>query len=214
MGKLFAGPFCDLTGKTGNNVGRWVKGKNIFAIKPHKSSVPPTQAQLDQRFKFALMNEWISRISTLAKPGFAGYDAEMSPVNACVGYNLKRAIVGVSPNFTIDYSKILYSRGKLPEAYNAEIVIDTPATIKYEWYAAIAGADDGNPTDKATFLAYNPVKDKFTMLRGVAVRSALQFTLQVPPPWSGDEVEVWMSMASADGDLVANSQYLGQFTLL
>ncbi|MDR6783350.1 hypothetical protein ABIE26_000162 [Pedobacter africanus] len=108
MGKLFAGPFCDLTGKTGNNVGRWVKGKNIFAIKPHKSSVPPTQPMLDQRFKFGLMNGWLNRISKLVKPGFADYDVAMSAVNACVGYNLKRAITGVSPNFTIDYSKVLY----------------------------------------------------------------------------------------------------------
>ena len=214
MGKLFAGPFCDLTGKTGNNVGRWVKGKNIFAIKPHKSSKAPTQLMLDQRFKFGIMNEWVSRISHLVKPGFENYDVGMSPVNACVSYNLKRAITGASPNFSIDFSKLLYSRGKLPEANELEVIIDTPATVKYKWYANITGSQDGKPTDKATFLVYNPTKDKFVSLSGVIARSALQYSLAVLPTWAGDTVHVWMSLASADGELVSNSTHVGSFLLL
>ena len=212
MGKLFAGPFCDLTGKTGNNVGRWVKGKNIFAIKPHKSSKPATQLMLDQRFKFGLMNEWLSRISELVKPGFENYDTGMSPVNACVSYNLKHAITGVSPNFSIDFSKLLYSRGNLPEAFELEAIIDTPATVKYKWYTPITGTKDGRPTDKATFLVYNPTKDKFVSVEGVIARSALQYALAVPPTWSGDTVECWMSLT--DGELVSNSTHVGAFLLL
>lgn len=213
MGKLFAGPFCDLTGKTGNNVGRWVKGKNIFAIKPHKSSVPPTQPMLDQRFKFGLINSWVSRISKLVKPGFADYDAGMSPVNACVGYNLKRAVTGTSPNFTINYSKVLYSRGKLDLPVTPAVVPAASAKLDYSWLAVTADTN-AKPTDKVTFMVYNPLKDKFVILQGVVVRSALAYSLQLPPDWSGDDVEAFLSLASADGELVSNSYYVGQFTVL
>ncbi|MNY29808.1 hypothetical protein D3C86_1638730 [compost metagenome] len=61
---------------------------------------------------------------------------------------------------------------------------------------------------------YNPDKDKFVTLVGVAVRSALTYSLQVLPDWAGDEVHCWMSMTSADSKLVANSQYIGPFLLL
>ncbi|MBB5437263.1 hypothetical protein HDC92_000931 [Pedobacter sp. AK017] len=213
MGKLFAGPFCDLTGKTGNNVGRWVKGKNIFAIKPHKSSVPPTQLMLDQRFKFGLITSWVSRISKLVKPGFDDYDAGMTPVNACVGYNLKHAITGVSPNFSIDYSKVLYSRGKLDLPNSPEIDITVAAKLDYSWLA-VTGDTNAKPTDKVTFMVYNPDKDKFVTLQGAAVRSALAYSLQLPGNFSGDTVEAYFSMASADGKMVSDSVYVGSFIVL
>lgn len=46
-------------------------------------------------------------------------------------FNIENAITGVSPNFTIDFAKLSFSVGTLPEALSANIVIDNPATVKY-----------------------------------------------------------------------------------
>ncbi|MDR6783342.1 hypothetical protein ABIE26_000170 [Pedobacter africanus] len=163
--------------------------------------MPPTQPMLDQRFKFGLMNGWLNRISKLVKPDFADYGVAMSAVNACVGYNLKRAITGVSPNFTIDYSKVLYSRGKLDLPNNPLIATTTAAKLDYSWLA-VTGDTNSKPTDKVTFMVYNTDKDKFVTLQGIVVRSALAYSLQLPPDWSGDNVEAYLSLALANGEPV------------
>ncbi|MNL82507.1 hypothetical protein D3C87_2099060 [compost metagenome] len=63
-------------------------------------------------------------------------------------------------------------------------------------------------------MVYNPTKDKFTTLKGTILRSALAHSLQLPPDWSGDTVEAYLSVVSADGKMVSDSHYVGQFLLL
>jgi hypothetical protein len=164
-------------GRTGNNVGRVVKDKNTFSMRPAKSSVDPTQLQIDQRFKFGLIATWLRRLAGVIDVGFKDYDAEMSPRNAAISYNLLNAVTGVSPNFSIDYEKVVY-------------------------------------TDKVTFMVYNAVRDKFVTLKGIALRSALAYSLQLPLDFSGEDVEIYLSFVSADGKLVSDSLYMGNLTVL
>lgn len=63
-------------------------------------------------------------------------------------------------------------------------------------------------------MVYNPDKDKFVTPQGAVVRSALAYSLQLPADWSGDTVEAYLSLASADGELVTDSFYVGSFLVL
>ena len=213
MGFLKGGPYYHLVGRTGNNVGRVVKGKNVFAMRPAKSSKLPTQALLDQRFKFGLITNWLRRLAGVINVGFKDYDSEMSPRNAAVSYNLQNAIIGVSPNYTIDYEKVVYSRGLLDVAYNPLIAVTVAARLDYTW-GAPTGDSNAQGTDKATFVVYNESKNKFVTLKGVILRSALAYNLLLPPDWSGDTVVAYLSFVSADGKLVSDSHYVGQFIVL
>jgi hypothetical protein len=213
MGFLKGGPFYHLQGRTGNNVGRVVKGKNVFSMRPAKSSKPATVLQLDQRFKFGLMATWLRRLAGVIYVGFKDYDAEMSPRNAAIGYNLQNAVTGVSPNYTIDYTKVVYSRGILDLPDNPLVAVAAGAKINYTW-AAPLGDTNALGTDKVTFVVYNEARDKFVTLKGGAIRSALAYSLQLPLDFSGEEVQVYMSFVSADGKLVSDSIYMGPFLLL
>jgi len=213
MGFLTGGPFYHMVGRTGNNVGRVVKGKNVIAMRPSPSSKPATQAMLDQRFKFGLITSWLRRLGAVIDVGFKDYDAEMSSRNAAISYNLLNAVIGVSPNFTIDYEKVVYSRGKLDVANNPLVAVTTAAKLDYSW-AAPTGDTNALGTDKVTFVVYNEAKNKFVTLKGVVQRSALAYVLQLPPDWSGDEVQTYISFVSADGKLVSDSVYLAPVTVL
>lgn len=213
MGFLKGGPYYHLVGRTGNNVGRVVKGKNVFAMRPSASSKPATQALLDQRFKFGLITSWLRRLGAVIDVGFKDYDSEMSPRNAAVSWNLQNAVTGVSPNFTIDYAKVEYSRGKLDVANNPQVAITAAAKLDYSW-AAPTGDSNALGTDKVTFVVYNESKDKFVTLKGAVQRSALAYVLQLPPDWSGDEVQAYISFVNANGKLVSDSVYIGPFVVL
>ena len=213
MGFLKGGPYYHLVGRTGNNVGRVVKGKNVFAMRPAKSSKLPTQALLDQRFKFGLITNWLRRLAGVIDVGFKDYDSEMSPRNAAISYNLQNAVIGVSPNYTIDYEKVVYSRGLLDVAYNPLIAVTAAARLDYTWGAPTGDTNATGP-DKATFVVYNESKNKFVTLKGVILRSALGYNLLLPADWSGDTVVAYLSFVSADGKLVSDSHYVGQFIVL
>jgi hypothetical protein len=212
MGFLTGGPFYDLIGRTGNNVGRKVKGKNVFSIRPSKSNKAPTLLQQVQREKWTAVVTWLRRLNGLVNVGFAAYDAKMSPMNAAIAYNLKKAVTLVAP-YQVNYAKVLFSKGHLDLPEVPEIVSGTAARLDYTW-PANTGETNALATDKVTFMVYNEAKDKFVVLRGGAVRSALSYNLLLPGDFSGDDVEAYISFASTDGKLVSDSFYVGRFPVI
>lgn len=213
MGKLRGGIDFDMIGLLGNHVGRRTRGENIIAMRPAKSKKPPTVAQINQRLKFGLVASWLRRLGSVIDIGFKDYDAEMSARNAAFSYNLLRAVTGIAPNFTIDYAKVMFSLGLLDLPNTPEVSVVAAAKLDYSW-AATTGDTNGLATDKLTFVVFNPSKNKFVTLKGGAVRSALAYSLQLPGDFSGDTVEAYFSMVSADGKLVSDSFYVGSFIVL
>jgi hypothetical protein len=214
MGKLSRGFLGGFQGQLGTAYGCFWRLMDLIKAMPRKVKRPPTEAQLPVQLKFALMTNFLKRLGEIIKVGFQNKPSNQSAMNAAVAYNISNAITGVVPDFEIDFTKLKFSDGNLPGAFAAEVLVDTAGTIKYQWEANVAGSENGKPTDKATFIVFNPVKDQFVTLIGVAVRSALTYNLLVPGDFSGDEVHVYMSMTSADGNLVSQSKYMGPFLLL
>ncbi|MBB5440256.1 hypothetical protein HDC92_003956 [Pedobacter sp. AK017] len=207
MGFLTGGPFYDMIGRTGNNVGRRVKGRNVLSMRPSKSNKAPTLLQQIQREKWTAVVSWLRRLRGIVNVGFAAYDAQMSAMNAAIAYNLKNAVTLVAP-YKVDYPEVLFSRGNLDLPNAPQIETSIAARIDYSW-TANTGGTNALGTDKATFLVYNESKDKFVFLRAGALRSALGYNLLVPGDFSGDHVQVYISFESADGKLVSDSLYLG-----
>lgn len=214
MGVQHWGAFGGFQGKAGALVGRRKDGKNIVSAIPHPSQKPATLAQVNQRAKFGMLVSFLRRITGLIRVGFQdARDQGQTAFNAAFQENYYKAITGVAPNFTIDYPKLVYSKGLLSVPYNPVALADTPSILKVSWEAYFE-SDSGSATDLATIVVYNPAKGKFVKMTGAAARSALTFNLTVPPDFAGDDVHLWISMVSADGKMVSDSQYIGEFTIL
>lgn len=214
MGIQLWGAFGGFQKKTGALIGRWLKGQNVISAIPHPSKKPPTKAQLNQRAKFGLMVSFLRPISQIIKVGFKDAHVEkQTPWNAAFVYNFRRAITGVAP-FTIDYSKVVYSMGFLSPATEPEVETAAGLTdiITFRWNAFTGG--NGLPTDMATFVVYSPYADRYVCLTNAVPRSALNFELQVPPTFRGQEACCYMSFVSANGKLTSNSTFLGQILVL
>ncbi|RZL02589.1 MAG: hypothetical protein EOO89_29035 [Pedobacter sp.] len=213
LGFLSGGPFYHLIGRTGNNVGRVRGGKNTFSMRPHPSSKPPTESQLDAREEFAFIVTMLKWITALIRVGYQVHKPGESAMNAAVSYNIKHAVTGIAPNYVLDYPKFMYSTGMLSGPTNPEVETTVVAQLKFNWDDSLE-TGIGSATDLATLLVYNPAKDRFIPMVAAAARSVMTYTLTVPGNFSGDTVHCYMSFVSVDGKTVSDSVHIGGIAVL
>ena len=213
MGIQDKGAFGGFRNKTGALVGRIVNGQNVISAVPAKSSKPATQKQKDQRLKFGLITAHLSWLSGMIDVGFQDHLARQSPMNKAVQHNLPRAITGVSPDFTIDHTKVMFSSGKSSLPGDIEVEAIAGAKVDYSW--GLSAPDKlSKPTDLCNLVVYNVEKGKFVFLENAAARSELGFMLQLPANFIGDTVHCYISFVSVTGKVVSNSAHIAQVTVI
>tara|TARA_R110002033_G_scaffold152401_1_gene189057 strand:+ start:2597 stop:3238 length:642 start_codon:yes stop_codon:yes gene_type:complete len=211
MGKIAQGILGGLSGKVGNIIGGSWKGIDYIRIKPSSVANPRTEGQVNQRNKFTITLEYIQATSDFVKIGYKSFAVKKTEFNAAMSYVLNNAVGGIAPNFTIDYSLALLSRGPLSGVLNGTTVLTTPGQVTFDWDDNSAEGN-ANVTDKAMVLVYNPSKKESISILNGAVRTIQTQTITIPNTYAGDTVELFMAFVSEDGKTVSNSVYLGSGT--
>ena len=208
MGKIGRGILGGVSGKVANVVGARWKGIDYIRAKPLSVANPRTLLQVNQRTKFALVLRFLQPNLNYVKIGYKNYAVKKSQFNSAMSYLLNNAIIGVSPNFEIDYSLALLSRGNLSTALNPVFDLTTPGQVEFSWDD---NSTDGNAnaTDKVMVVAYNPLKGESIYLTEGAIRTDLSQALVLPNSYSGEEVHLFISFMSADETQLSNSTYIG-----
>ncbi len=213
MGKYKKGILGYFRGKVGTVIGSIWKGIHYMRSVSEASSSEPTQAQLNVRLRFALVVEFLTHIKGMIGTGYQKFNKGVTPFNAAVSYLLKYTVTGTSPNYTIDYSKVIVSVGDLEQLPDAAAVTSDPAEIKFNWDAN-TNMEYGKATDLVSVLAYSAVLHKYVKVTDVVPRSALTYTLSLPAEFSGELVHCWLTLTSVDRKQVCESSYLGPVTVL
>ena len=208
MGKIGRGILGGVSGKVANIVGSRWKGIDYIRAKPLSVANPRTLLQVNQRTKFALVLRFLQPNLNFVKIGYKNYAVKKSQFNSAMSYLLNNAIIGVSPDFEIDYSMALLSRGNLSTALNPVFDLTTPGQVEFSWDD---NSTDGNAnaTDKVMVVAYNPLKGESIYLTEGAIRTDLSQSLVLPNSYSGEEVHLFISFMSADETQLSNSTYIG-----
>ena len=211
MGKISQGILGGLSGKVGNVIGGNWKGIDYLRIKPSSVANPRTEGQVNQRNKFTITLEYLQANKDFIKIGYKAFATKKTEFNAAMSYVLNNAVGGIAPNFTIDYSLALLSRGSLSAALNGTTDLATPGQVTFDWDD---NSTDGNanPTDKAMVLVYNPSKKESIYILDGADRTAGTQVVTIPNTYAGDTVQLFMAFVSLDGKTVSNSVYLGSGT--
>ena len=212
MGKIKQGILGGFSGKVGSVVGGSWKGINYMRGKAASIKNPQTLHQMQQRTKFALALSVLQPITAFIRVGFRRYAHRKTEFNAAMSYTVRNAILGTYPDYVIDYSKLLVSRGTLTGA-NSATATPVAGKIKLAW-ADNSGIGEAKPTDKAIAVAINQAKGEAAYITEGAPRSSENEDLMVSPYWSGDEVVVYLAFISENGKDVASSEYLGPVTVL
>lgn len=211
MGKIKQGILGGFSGTVGTVVGGSWKGISYMRSKAQSISNPQSNGQMSQRTKFAVALNFLKPITSFLRTGFKLYTNKQTAFNAAMSYTLSNAILGTFPDYSLDYSQALISRGSLTHASNGSATA-TSGKITISWDDN-SGVGDASQTDKALIVVLNPSKGE--AIYETAGADRMEATQQITPPayWLGDSVEVYLGFISENSKAVANSVYLGSVTV-
>jgi len=214
MGIIKWGVLGGFRNKTGAVVGSYWRTLDIIKGLPRLSGKAPTEAQRDQRAKFKLVTSFLSWFSSMVKIGYKSLSHIDTPMNVAVSFHLKEAVIGVYPNFTIDYPKVMFSQGKLTfETPAAASVL--AAQVDFTWRGNSMNDEYNGADDRVSFMIFNPTRFKFVSIKNVVARSAGAYSMAIPAEYSGEQVHCYMAINSIKiKELASNSEYLGLITVL
>lgn len=114
MGLLSSVLSAQLRGKVGAFNFRVSKGQNIASAYQPKPRNPKTPAQMFQRKKVELVQDFYRLQPSAFKLGYRQTQNPLSPVNGFMSQNMKNAIDGTNADdAALDYSLILASKGNM-----------------------------------------------------------------------------------------------------
>lgn len=209
MGKYKKGILGAFSGKIGTVVGSSWKGIEYMRSLPRPSTKAATDQQMIQRAKFALVSAFFRSASALINMGYQSLAQGKSGYNVATSDFIADAIIGTYPDFEIDYSKVLFSKGTLTGAYGVNAVSES-GSVKVSWDDN-SNSGTAKASDQIVILVYNPDKGQFVYdINTGALRSAAEDTLLMPVEFLGDTVEVWVAFMTPDKKIFSTSMYVGQ----
>ena len=211
MGTIIKGILGGFSGKVGNVVGGTWKGIDYMRSKSNNRNQHPTESQLAQQLKFALVMRFVQPMASLLETSFHDFAIKMSGINNAFAYNLKSAVTGVYPSFAIDYSHSLVSRGKLPNVLAPTVISGAGSVLTFSW-TDNSGVGVAKATDRAILVAYCPELRQAIYTLAGGLRSDLTGELNVLP-FSGLVVQTWVGFISESGRLIATSNFTGEVTV-
>lgn len=211
MGKIAQGILGGLSGKVGNVIGGSWKGIDYIRIKPSSVANPRTEGQVNQRNRFTVTLEFLQAIKPFIKQGYKSLAIKKTEFNAAMSYILNNAVTGTAPNFNINYTDALVSRGGLSGVLNGTTDLNNPGEVAFGWDDNSAEGN-ANATDRVMLLVYNPAKKESISVVDGNLRTSGSQTVVIPTTYAGDTVELFAAFITADGSQVSNSTYLGSGT--
>lgn len=210
MGKTKLGTMGDISGKVGKVVGSKWNGIQYFRAIPNSVKNPNTLAQQEQRLRFKITANLMNSLAPVLSKGFPD-GIGRTPVNRAVSFNINRIITGEFPDFEIDYTQLVLSRGNLTPIYDAEVDGDTYQKVIFNW-VNLLNVGDAKGDDTVVLVILNTDKNVPVFVLEGFTRQDETAEIDLPASFAGDTFEAYLIVSRADGSKVADSKYVGQFT--
>jgi hypothetical protein len=210
MGKLNAGILGGFIGKVGTVVGGKWKGIEYMRFKGPSKKKNNAPRQIEQQAKFALATDMVSNMSDLFKITYKSYEQQMTARNKAVSGIVNDAITGTYPDFAIDFSKVLISKGKLNTELSPSLAVSA-GILTWQW--TFNGRQTGaNGKDRSIVVAYCPFFKHCLYVVYGPERESNTATLDVVP-FMGKTIHTWLSFITEDGSKVSDSTYTGELVV-
>jgi hypothetical protein len=211
MGRIKKGIQGGFSGTVGTVVGANWNGIDYMRSLPPERNTSKTTPQAAQRARFALFSKFQFSMKELLTLGFRDFAVQMTAPNSALSYNMKNAIIGVYPNFSILYDQVLVTRGSLPNVSVPAAAAGTSGTVTFSW-TNNAGIGKAKGGDTALLVAYCPELNHTVYTTAGALRSAGTDTLNVQE-FKGKVVQTWISFISVDKKDIATSLFTGEVSV-
>ena len=208
MAQFKSTTFGKISGKYGEALATQSKttGKNYLRVSSVPSN-PRTPKQVEHRGKFGYINRVMRSFYPVLKVTFGGNTGIRQGINIA----FKNAILGEYPDYSLDYSKLIFTDGALYQTNEVTAQKSGESSVKIDWnYSKMAG---NNPLDQVNIICFNKDADQSVLDVAVATRDAVTFTDELPEIWIGGTIYCWIYFSSPDGTINSVSQFIGQVQL-
>lgn len=202
--------FNGISGRVGNTV---IYERNGVMVQREIgiSNKPATKPQKNQRTKFVVYNEFRGPLQELILIGFAAAAKKLRKTanDLFSSHILNDCIIGDKPNQQIDYPKVLFSRGTMPQTQNIR-VLETDDGLTFTWDTQLV-SNKLRSDDQVMVLVYFPELRKAQFEVNAAKRGAGELQLKVLRNPVPTVMETYLSFKSEGS--TANSTYTGRLIL-
>lgn len=212
MGTIKKGILGGFSGKVGTVIGSSWRGLDVMRSLPKQSKAVPTEEQAIQRLRFGLIMGFLSPFKAIIEKAYGATEGAKSKFNLCTSYHLKEAVVGTAPDFSIDYSKVVLTKGELLGPKAAEAAAGKAGEIVFTWENH-EGAGLAATNDKVLMVLYSDAKKLAQAIESNVERSGLKAKIALPASFTGETFHCWLGFLSADGKRSSTSVYLGEALL-
>lgn len=214
MARLSSGILGPIHGKLGSVVGAvWKKTAYVRTLAAeNKEGRKASAKQIACREKFKFVQEWLVPFYPYVTVGFRNYAKDKTEINAAFSKNYREATLGVYPNLSIDYTKVVFSRGLLPRLYAVQHQLVAPDLLSLTWQQN--HNDDSCYDDQLVLIVYNRELKLVDGFIGGCSRADLKCDFKLNPRLIGRPLDVYVSVISLNGKKVADSEYLGRLAPL
>jgi len=220
MARINRGILGGYSGKVGTVAGGNWKGINYMRALPEHYNDPKTYRQVNQRSKFVYTLNFHQPFTDVLRIGFKAYAIKMSGFNAALSYNLKNAVMGEYPDFSIDLNRFLVTHGSLTGAYEAVSNATVAGKLNLSWVNN-SGTGNAKNEDSAMVVVYNPEKRTVSSFVGLAKRGDGECVADLPETYSGDTVHCFLAFTNltdlvtmASKKAISDSVYVGEVAML
>lgn len=180
-----------------------------------KDAKPPSRSAMAVRLKFALVNRFLSKAKGLIKMGYTRkIRCSSTEMNFAVQHTLRNAITGEFPNFSIDYPKLVLSKGKLDQPWGINMLPLADSSIRINWVITRYPNKQSQNNDSVMVFLYCDQTDQGIEVEHAAKRDDLGVTLKLDAGFAGCYLHVWFFFMSDNEKLASNSVYLGEMKLV
>jgi hypothetical protein len=210
MGTFSKGILGGFNGTVGTVIGGSWKGIDYMRSRPSRKANNPTQRQLEQQKKFAVVIFFLETMVGLIRITYKNFANRMTAFNAAMGYHVKYAVVGTYPDYEIDFSLVQASKGSLPNAIAPAAAV-SGNNINFTW-TDNSGVGIALATDLAILVAYCADTRQTIYTTDGGTRSGGAGSLNVTS-MAGYQVQTYIAFISEEGNEVATSIYTGALTV-
>lgn len=210
MGRIAKGILGPVSGTVGTVIGGSWKGISYIRSQAVRGKHTSTVDQIDHQLKLSTVGGFVQTMTGVVNLTFKKYAIGMSEYNAAFSYNYGNALIGKAPDYSIDYSKALVSRGDLPNA-TAPAASVTGTTVFFTW-TDNSGVGKAADTDLVVLVAYSEDAKTTLFSNKGATRGDAAATLDVTN-FKGSTIQTWIAFLSADGKDASNSFFTGELVV-
>ena len=201
----------EFRGKVGSVVGSSWNGIPVIRKIPVRKETEYSDLQKQQWAKFRLMTGFLRPLTELFNQTYKNSAVGMTCYNKAYSEN-SQAITGDYPAISIDYSKIVLSKGRLP--YGEPPTISSPEGGKLLLIWKTGDGIDEHLTNGMAFIAaYNEELNRWIIGQYPISDNQSSCLLDVSP-FTGKSVQTYIGFISKSSKKVSQSRYMGAVNIL